>query len=148
MVDTVASTVRSRMMAAVRGKNTGPERAVRAALFAAGYRYRLHRRDLPGAPDIVLPRFRTAVFVHGCFWHGHACPRGRRPTSNVAFWDAKLNKNVERDRRSRLELRAAGWRVVVIWECSVAGGCRRLISRLRRGPPQPRPLALASEFTR
>jgi DNA mismatch endonuclease (patch repair protein) len=73
------------MMAAVRGKNTTPERTVRGALFAAGYRYRLHRRDLPGAPDIILPRFRTAIFVHGCFWHGHTCPRGRRPTSNTEF---------------------------------------------------------------
>ncbi|MEK7244454.1 MAG: DNA mismatch endonuclease Vsr, partial [Pseudomonadota bacterium] len=85
MTDKVSRAVRSSMMAAVRGRDTWPEKAVRRALFSAGYRYRLHRRDLPGSPDIILSRLKIAVFVHGCFWHGHACPRGRRPTSHVAF---------------------------------------------------------------
>ena len=119
------------MMAAVRGRNTGPERAVRAALFSAGFRYRLHRGDLPGVPDIVLPRFGLAVFVHGCFWHGHHCPRGNRPKSNVAFWNPKLDKNRARDFANHAALRAAGWKVVVIWECSLAIGCCRLLRRLK-----------------
>lgn len=117
-------------MAAVRGRNTIPERMVRKALFAAGYRYRLHRRDLPGAPDIVLPRFRTAIFVHGCFWHGHHCPRGRRPASNRDFWDRKLDGNVERDRKNQAALRAAGWHVEIIWQCSLAAGCDRVLTYL------------------
>ena len=134
-------------MAAVRGKNTTPERTVRGALFAAGYRYRLHRRDLPGAPDIVLSRFRTAVFVHGCFWHGHDCPRGRRPSSNTEFWNRKLEGNVERDLQNQTALRNAGWRVEVIWQCSLAAGCERLLSQLdamRRSDPPAR----TSELTR
>jgi DNA mismatch endonuclease, patch repair protein len=126
-MDKVSAAVRSKMMAAVRGKNTGPEHAVRKALFAAGYRFRIHRRDLPGTPDIVLPRYRMAVFVHGCFWHGHDCKRGQRPSSNVAFWDRKLDENAGRDRRDLAALRAAGWNAVVIWECSLSEGCRRLL---------------------
>ncbi len=118
------------MMAAVRGKNTRPELAVRSALFRAGYRYRLHRRDLPGSPDIVLPRYRVVVFVHGCFWHGHDCPRGRRPASNVEFWNTKLERNVARDRASRAALEAAGWTVAVIWQCSAAHDTEHLLRRL------------------
>jgi DNA mismatch endonuclease (patch repair protein) len=110
------------MMAAVRGRNTAPERAVRAALFAAGYRYRLHRKDLAGSPDIVLPRHHVAVFVHGCFWHGHECPKGRRPTSNVDFWNAKLDRNMARDRENRTSLETAGWKVFTVWECAVPQG--------------------------
>jgi DNA mismatch endonuclease (patch repair protein) len=118
------------MMAAVRGKNTIPEKIVRTALFSAGYRYRLHRRDLPGSPDITLPRFHMAVFVHGCFWHGHGCARGRRPTSKTEFWNPKLDKNMERDQHNQALLRAAGWDVVVIWECRIDEGCRELMRRL------------------
>jgi DNA mismatch endonuclease Vsr len=94
MVDTVAPTVRSRMMSAVKGMNTKPELEVRRALHGAGFRYRLHRRDLPGRPDIAIRRFKVAAFVHGCFWHGHGCPRGRRPTSNTEFWTQKLDGNL------------------------------------------------------
>jgi DNA mismatch endonuclease (patch repair protein) len=129
-VDLVPSATRSRMMAAVKSHDTGPERAVRSALFAAGYRYRLHRRDLSGSPDIVLSRFRTAIFVHGCFWHGHDCPRGRRPASNTAFWNAKLDGNIARDRRSQAALRDAGWHVEVIWQCSLAAACERVLVQL------------------
>lgn len=120
------------MMAAVRGRDTKPEWAVRVLLFAAGYRYRLHRRDLPGSPDIVLPRYRVAVFVHGCFWHGHDCARGRRPTSNVDFWTAKLNGNIERDKRNQAALKSAGWRVIVIWACRIDKDYRKLSKLLER----------------
>src|SRR5690349_6557163 len=99
------------MMSRVRGRDTAPELRVRCALHAAGFRFRLHRRDLPGRPDIVLPAFRTAVFVHGCFWHAHDCPRGRRPASNSAFWAAKLEKNVARDRDAAAALVWLGWTV-------------------------------------
>lgn len=131
MADRVSSSVRSRMMASVRNKDTKPERFVRSALFLAGYRYRLHRRDLPGHPDIVLPRYRTIVFVHGCFWHGHDCPRGRRPRSNTAFWNTKLDRNRARDQKAREALEALGWTVISIWECELAKGVESLLAQLR-----------------
>jgi DNA mismatch endonuclease, patch repair protein len=130
MTDRVSAAARSRMMAAVHGKNTRPELAVRSALFRAGYRYRLHCRELPGSPDIVLPRYRVAVFVHGCFWHGHDCPRGRRPTSNLEFWSAKLDGNMARDRANRAALGAAGWAVAVIWQCSSPHDTEHLLQQL------------------
>lgn len=130
MADTVEPAVRSRMMATVRGCDTRPEMAVRRALHAGGYRYRLHCKDLQGRPDVVLPRHRLAIFVHGCFWHGHDCRRGRRPTSNTEFWDTKLARNIERDRAAQDALRAAGWTVEVIWECSLAAGIERVLTRL------------------
>ncbi|MFZ3236852.1 MAG: very short patch repair endonuclease [Stellaceae bacterium] len=147
MADKVPAAVRSKMMAAVRSKDTGPERAVRSALFSAGYRYRLHRRDLPGAPDIVLPRYRIAVFVHGCFWHGHDCPRGRRPASNVEFWNAKLDQNLARDRASRAALEAAGWTVATVWECSAKVETDCLLLELATRAHAP-PSAPASELAR
>jgi DNA mismatch endonuclease (patch repair protein) len=127
VVDTVAPDIRSRMMSAVRNRNTKPELEVRRALYAAGFRYRLHRRDLPGCPDIVLPRLKLAVFVHGCFWHGHDCKKGRRPTSNAKFWVKKLNSNKVRDRRNQLTLKAMGWDVFIIWECSLSSGIQKVI---------------------
>ena len=110
-------------MAQVRSKDTAPEMAVRRALHARGYRFRLHRKDLPGRPDIVLPRYRLAIFVHGCFWHGcPRCDRGlRRPKRNASFWGAKLEGNRERDARNVAALEALGWTVVVAWECDVRG---------------------------
>jgi DNA mismatch endonuclease (patch repair protein) len=146
MNERIPPAVRSQMMAAVRNKNTAPERAVRAALFSAGYRYRLHRKDLPGSPDIVLPRYRTAVFVHGCFWHGHHCPRGRRPTSNVDFWNAKLDRNIARD-RERSALKALGWHVVTIWQCAINEGISDLLNDLATRRHECRRIS-ASEFTR
>ena len=105
-------------MAAIRGKNTGPEMKVRRALHALGYRYRLHGPGLPGKPDLVFPRFKTVVFVHGCFWHMHRCPYGRSsPATNAGFWEAKRVGNMERDRRNRRALKADGWNVFTIWEC-------------------------------
>ncbi len=108
-------------MRQVRSHNTSPERAVRMLLCAIGARgYRLHRRDLPGAPDVAWIGRRVALFVHGCFWHGHTCPRGRRaPQSNQQYWREKIDRNRRRDRRSRAQLRALGWKVVVIWECEL-----------------------------
>lgn len=130
-MDRVPPAVRSRMMSRVRRRDTAPELRVRRALHAAGFRFRLHRRDLPGRPDIVLPAFRTAVFVHGCFWHGHDCPRGRRPASNSAFWAAKLDKNLERDRDSVAALNRSGWAVKIVWECQVDNDMGLLLGELQ-----------------
>jgi DNA mismatch endonuclease (patch repair protein) len=135
------------MMAAVRSKDTRLERAVRSALFSAGYRYRLHRRDLPGSPDIVLPRYRLAVFVHGCFWHGHNCPRGRRPASNVEFWTAKLDRNLDRDRVNRAALEVAGWSVATVWQCSVKQGIACVLQHLAAHTHAPK-RTLVSELAR
>jgi DNA mismatch endonuclease (patch repair protein) len=137
MVDTVHPSVRSRMMGAVKGRNTTPEVAVRHALHAAGYRFRLHRGNLPGKPDIVLPRPRVVGVVHGCFWHGHDCRRGRRPSSNVEFWDAKLARNVERDHVAARALVADGWYVVTIWECGLEVGIANLLGRLSAARAAP-----------
>lgn len=107
-------------MAAIRGKDTGPELAVRRMLHAMGYRYRLHRSDLPGTPDIVLPRRRKAIFVHGCFWHGHqGCPRHVIPATRREWWVAKIDGNRRRDARNIRRLRRLGWSVTVVWECSL-----------------------------
>lgn len=118
-MDTVSGARRSQIMAAIRDRDTAPELAVRRYLHAAGLRYRLHRRDLPGRPDIVLPSWRACVFVHGCFWHG--CPRcidGRRKVkSNIGYWGPKIAGNRKRDRRHRKALEAAGWSVFTVWEC-------------------------------
>jgi len=119
MVDVVSSADRSRMMAGIQGKNTKPELTVRRALFASGYRFRLHRRDLPGAPDIVMPGRKVAIFVNGCFWHMHqGCRYSKLPTTRAEFWKAKLEANVERDQRVIEKLQALGWRVLCVWECS------------------------------
>jgi DNA mismatch endonuclease (patch repair protein) len=121
------AAVRSRIMAAIRGKNTKPELVVRRALHAAGLRYRLHKSGLPGHPDLVFTRLKTVVFVHGCFWHKHDCPRFRWPKTRVKWWRTKLTNNEARDARVRTFLRAAGWHVEVIWECEL-----RTPSRLAR----------------
>ena len=117
MIDRISSANRSRIMSRIRGKNTKPEIRVRHLVHSLGYRYRLHRRDLPGTPDLVFPGRRKVIFVHGCFWHQHDCPRGSRPSSNKRFWNAKLKQNVERDNKNISDLIAAGWSVLVVWEC-------------------------------
>jgi DNA mismatch endonuclease (patch repair protein) len=118
MTDVLTNEQRSRNMAAIRGKNTKPEMRVRSILHSLGYRFRLHRKDLPGKPDIVLPKYRTAVFVHGCFWHCHDCRYGRvAPATRPDFWEGKRRGNVERDERANRELEKIGWRVVTVWEC-------------------------------
>lgn len=118
MTDHLTPEARSQHMARVKNRNTKPELIVRHLLHTMGYRFRLHRKDLPGSPDIVLPRHRKVVFTHGCFWHGHAgCRRAGRPTSNRAFWDKKIDRNIERDEIAVMALRASGWQVLVVWEC-------------------------------
>ncbi len=117
---TAPSPARSATMRAVKGKNTTPELTVRRTLHALGYRYRLHAVDLPGKPDLVFPARKTAVFVHGCFWHGHDCPRGARlPKTNVDYWFAKIARNRERDVQNQHALAHAGWTALVIWECAL-----------------------------
>lgn len=128
---------RSRIMRAVRSRDTSPELAVRRYLHAAGLRYRLHDRRLPGAPDLVFPSRRLVVFVHGCFWHQHpGCPAAARPRSRLEYWARKLDANVARDRRHYEELKAAGWDVEVIWECETRDpdALRRLVERIRKRP--------------
>lgn len=119
MADIVPPDVRSRMMSGILGKNTKPEWAVRRALHAHGFRYRLHVRDLPGHPDIVLRRHRAVVFIHGCFWHGHDCSFFRWPKTRPEFWQAKIERNRANDAKHKAELQSAGWRVAVVWECAL-----------------------------
>jgi len=119
MIDIVSPANRSRMMSGIKGKNSTPEKKVRRLLFAAGYRFRLHRRDLPGTPDIVMPGRKIAIFVHGCFWHFHeGCRYARMPSTRQAFWSAKLQSNIERDKRTMQKLTEMGWRVLNVWECA------------------------------
>jgi len=118
MTDVFAREKRSWIMSRVGGKDTKPELVVRSLLHQMGYRFRLHRRDLPGTPDIVLPRFNKVIFVNGCFWHGHKnCSRSKRPTSNVRFWNDKLDATQKRDKLYRKRLKEMGWRSLVVWEC-------------------------------
>ncbi len=123
MPDIVDAWTRSRMMSGIRGSNTQPELRVRRFLHRHGFRDRLHVKDLPGRPDIVLPKYKAVVFVHGCFWHRHSgCPYAYRPKSNVEFWEAKLNSNAERDARVEQKLAEQGWQVLVVWECDTSQG--------------------------
>lgn len=119
MADTVSREKRSEMMSRVRGKNTKPELLVRSGLHRRGLRFSLHRKTLPGTPDIVLSRWRTVVFVHGCFWHRHGCRRSKLPATNVGFWDAKLRSNAVNDERHRTSLERLGWKVLYVWECEL-----------------------------
>ncbi|MGR0188367.1 very short patch repair endonuclease [Azospirillum aestuarii] len=119
MADRVSPERRSKIMSKVRSKNTGPEMIVRRELHRQGYRYRLHRRDLPGSPDICFPSRQKAIFVHGCFWHGHDCRWGRPPKSNSTYWTAKVEANRERDLRKLEELRRMGWQSLVVWQCEL-----------------------------
>ena len=123
MADVVDPATRSRMMSGIRGKNTRPELLIRKALHARGFRYRLHC-DLPGKPDICLPKHRAVIFVHGCFWHGHGCHLFKWPNTRPEFWRAKIGRNREVDGSVEEQLAAAGWRVATIWECAVKGKLR------------------------
>lgn len=135
--DVFSAEKRSEVMRAVKSADTGPEIALRKALHRVGLRYRLHAGDLPGRPDLVFPRWRAVVFVHGCFWHGHDCPRGARtPKSNRAYWEAKIARNRARDDETRRALRRLGWRAITVWECEmkdVAGAARRVARSIRKG---------------
>lgn len=124
-------------MSRVKGRDTRPEKLVRSLLHRMGYRFRLHRKDLPGKPDVVLPRHRKIVFVHGCFWHGHeGCRRASRPKSNAEFWNRKIDANIERDVRTQRELESSGWKVLTVWQCetrNVEALRERLETFLREG---------------
>lgn len=123
---------RSAQMSRIRSTNTRPELAVRKALHARGFRFRLHRRDLPGKPDIVLPRYRAAVFVHGCFWHQHpGCRLASWPKSRIEYWGPKLGRNVERDILAVRQLRELGWRAIIVWECDTRSP-ERLTARIEK----------------
>jgi len=140
MVDKVTAARRSVNMSRIRSRDTKPEMAVRRLLHAAGYRYRLHARDVPGKPDVVFRGRHKAIFVHGCFWHQHeqeTCLDGRRPRSNTSYWDDKLSRNVERDARNLDLLRKAGWDVLVIWECEMRSA-DELLARMKSFLGQPR----------
>ncbi len=123
MVDVHTPEQRSRNMSAIKGRDTAPELAVRRFVHGLGYRYRLHRRDLPGKPDLVFSKSRKIVFVHGCFWHIHTCGNGCvKPKSNADFWEDKRRGNVDRDKRNEAALVEAGWKVMTIWECEIRAG--------------------------
>lgn len=133
MTDTFSPQARSAIMRAVKSKNTRPEMLVRSLLHRAGYRFRLHRNDLPGRPDIIFPGRRKIIFVHGCFWHSHsdpACTRARVPKSRADYWIAKLESNAKRDRETAAALEGAGWKSLVIWECELRD-LEAVLSRLR-----------------
>ena len=120
MADVFSPAQRSWIMSRVKGENTKPEIIVRSLVHALGFRFRLHRKDLPGKPDLVLPRHKKVIFVHGCFWHGHAdCSRSKRPSSNEEFWREKLDKNIERDKATVNALKELGWDVLTVWTCEV-----------------------------
>lgn len=120
MVDKLSTERRSWNMSRIRAKDTKPEMVVRSLLHRLGFRFRIHRKDLPGRPDIVLPKYKTIIFVHGCFWHQHqGCIEASRPKTNTAYWHAKLEANVKRDSKNRHLLREQGWRVLRFWECEI-----------------------------
>jgi len=119
-MDTLSKSARSALMAKIKGKNTHPETIVRKFLFSNGFHYRLHDKRYPGSPDIVIPKYRTVIFVHGCFWHGHKnCRASRLPTTNVEYWQEKIQENIERDKRKIKSLKDDDWKVIVIWECKI-----------------------------
>jgi len=125
MPDLVSTETRSRMMAGIRGKDTAPEMMLRRALHRRGFRYRLHVGDLPGRPDMVFPARRAIIMVHGCFWHGHDCHLFKWPASRQDFWREKIEGNRKRDEAVASALRAAGWRVLTVWECATKGRFRQ-----------------------
>lgn len=141
MADNRSEESRSALMSRIGGKNTAPEMIVRKLLHSLGFRFRLHRRDLPGTPDIVLPRLKTAVFVHGCFWHGHGCKIGQPPRSRQEYWLPKIARNKVRDVEKATALKAQGWRVLEIWQCETrdrAGLAGRLARELETEPDEKR----------
>lgn len=134
-MDKLTKERRSQNMAAIRSKGMKPEMAVRSLVHRMGYRFRLHRKDLPGVPDLVFPSLKRVILVHGCFWHQHpGCREGRLPKSRQEYWTPKLHRNVERDDLNARLLREAGWKVLTIWECEIKGGAavKRKISRFMK----------------
>jgi DNA mismatch endonuclease (patch repair protein) len=142
-MDIISPERRSALMSRIRGKDTGIEVTVRKGLHRLGFRYRLGGAGLPGRPDIVLPKYRAVVFVHGCFWHGHSCPLYRLPKTRTEFWRAKVEANKERDARKTAELRKADWRVETVWDCQIRGKApdainalvARLATRIKKRAP-------------
>ena len=125
------SEQRSRNMSAIKSKNTKPEIAVRKLLHSMGYRFRLHRKDLPGSPDIVLPKYKTAIFVNGCFWHRHEnCKYASNPKTRKEFWEKKFRENINRDNLNQANLLLKGWKIIIIWECQLKGDIKKLIREL------------------
>lgn len=138
MADNHSQEVRSMNMSHIRSKDNKPEEMVRKFLFSKGFRYRKNVRSLPGCPDIVLPKYRTVIFVNGCFWHKHDCPRFVWPSSNQEYWKPKILCNVARDKRNAELLREAGWKVIIVWECELKKKCReetliQLVSDIQSG---------------
>lgn len=132
--------VRRRIMQAVKSKDTAFEMRVRRLLHAKGYRYRLHKKALPGCPDLVFSSRRKVIFLHGCFWHGHPCTRGKRvPKSNTDYWTAKISRNKTRDAAAQAELQALGWESLIVWECELAKAPASILSKVSEflGPPRP-----------
>ena len=134
-MDTRTPEQRSHIMRSVRSRDTGPELVVRSILHGLGFRFRLHKKELAGRPDVVLAKHRTVVFIHGCFWHGHGCEKGRLPKSRLKFWTAKILRNRIRDAESVKALEAAGWRVLTIWQCETknSDGLRARLKKLFTG---------------
>lgn len=137
MADIMSRDERSERMSRIRSKDTTPELVVRRHVWREGFRYRLHAKELPGKPDLVFPSLRVAILVHGCYWHGHRCQKGRVPKTNRPFWAEKFNANMARDRRNRARLKALGWTVLTVWECELSTipkrqeALRRVVARLR-----------------
>lgn len=119
MADRISMKDRSELMAKIKNKNTSIEIRVRKWLFSRGFRYRINVKKLPGSPDIALNKYKCAIFVNGCFWHGHNCPDGHLPKSNIEFWKNKINRNIERDMKCKQELENLGWNVIILWECEL-----------------------------
>lgn len=127
-----SNLTRSEIMSQIRSKNTKPELVVRKALHRLGFRFRLHRRELPGSPDIVLPKYHTAIFVNGCFWHQHTlCGGNRIPATHREYWSLKLQRNVDRDKKNLRKLRRQGWSVLVLWECQLKKNASRTLERIQ-----------------
>ena len=125
------SEQRSRNMSAIKSKNTKPEITLRKLLHSMGYRFRLHRKDLPGSPDIVLPKYKTVIFVHGCFWHRHEnCKYATTPKTRKEFWEKKFRENINRDNLNQANLSLKGWKIIIIWECQLKGDIKKLLREL------------------
>lgn len=130
MVDIVDKQTRSRMMSGIRGKDTKPELIIRKALFAKGFRYKLHDKKLPGKPDLVFPKYHAVIFIHGCFWHRHNCHLFKWPSTRPEFWKKKINRNVEVDKRNYKQLKKDGWYILTVWECALKGRSKLSFDKL------------------
>jgi DNA mismatch endonuclease (patch repair protein) len=130
MADVVTKEKRSSMMAGIKGKNTRPEISIRKELYGRGYRYKLHSKDLPGKPDLVFPKYKAVVFVHGCFWHRHKCHLFKWPSTRLDFWEDKINGNAHRDEEHKHQLLAMGWKIIIVWECAVKGKSRQSLPKV------------------